>query len=351
MTSTPAKPAPTPTPVQPRILFGLTCGFFAAACYGIANICQRFVATERTDIAWAIFVCSFKLLPLLIMGVVGLTWAMAKGRPIRTTRKIILTMAFAGLVMQWPGNVAVQLGMSYCGLAMAIPICFAFILISGSLFGKWLLGEEISSRAVLSQGVLVLATTLLTLGAPQACDSVSGGSSMMNIAIGISASILSGIAFGYCGVAMREAVKDNGSICASMTSLALAGVVSCGVVSFFMMTPGEVNGISRFSWGAILGVGGFTGIAYIFISLAFVHLSVIQCNIVNATQIALAAIGGVLVFHEPATIWLQIGTALNIVGLLSMDRSGSDDSMPAQDAETWPDHPESVLVHSGAEVV
>lgn len=351
----PTTPTLTPSIVQPRVLFGMACGLLAALCYGSSNVCQRFIAAERADVSWAIFVCMFKLLPLLMMGIAGMLWAKSQGRPIKTTRRIMITMFFAGLVMQWPGNILIQLGMSYCGLAVSVPLCFAFILISGSLFGKWILGEGISKRSILSQGVLVIATGLLAIGAPQAVDSVAGTTSTASIAFGITVTIISGIAFGYVAVPMREAVKDNGSVSASMAMMAAAGVLSCAVVSCFTMTPQALADISSISWSAILGQGVLTGVAYIFISLAFANLSVIQANVVNASQIALAALGGVLVFHEPATIWLQLGTVLNILGLVSMDHKAPEEATPAElnaveAIEAWPNHPESALVHQTVEV-
>ncbi len=331
-----------------HLLFGMACGLTAACCYGASNVCQRFMATGRTDLDWAIFLSMFKMLPLIIMGIVILGVARFQGKTIRTSWKVIVTMFIVGLIMQWPGNVMVQIAMSYCGLAMCVPVSFAFILTSGSVFGYLMLGEIITPRSVLSQGLLIGATACLMMGAPQATASMHSGVTTWGMFLGLAAAVISGIAFGYCGVVMRESLKNNGSVAAAMTSMAISGVLSTGLYCWWTIPQSEVATLTVSSWGAIAGIGIFTGIAFLFISLAFQHLSVIQCNIVNATQIALAALCGVLVFGESASIWLQLGTALTIVGLLSMDRAKTAHRQPDGQVviEEWPAGQDAVLVNT-----
>ena len=56
--------------------------------------------------------------------------------------------------------------------------------------------------------------------------------------------------------------------------------------------------------------------------VAFVleHFPVVQVNLLNASQAAMCAIGGVLVYSEPLTLPLVGGTLLTIVGLSLMSR-------------------------------
>ena len=49
-------------------------------------------------------------------------------------------------------------------------------------------------------------------------------------------------------------------------------------------------------------------------------LPVTSVNVFNASQAAMGALAGVLIFGEPATAWMVIGIVLTMVGLVAMKR-------------------------------
>ena len=57
--------------------------------------------------------------------------------------------------------------------------------------------------------------------------------------------------------------------------------------------------------------------------LALIHglqrITVLYANAVNASQVAIAAVAGMLIFGESANGWVVFGTLLTVLGILSFD--------------------------------
>ena len=58
--------------------------------------------------------------------------------------------------------------------------------------------------------------------------------------------------------------------------------------------------------------------------LALIHglqrTTVVHANVVNASQVAMAALAGMALFHEPPNPWVLLGVGLTIVGIVWIDR-------------------------------
>ena len=66
--------------------------------------------------------------------------------------------------------------------------------------------------------------------------------------------------------------------------------------------------------------------AFLFLALALRWTGLIFVNALNASQAALAAIAGVLLFQEASSIALWVGVALTVLGLLLMRENGKNGS-------------------------
>ena len=65
---------------------------------------------------------------------------------------------------------------------------------------------------------------------------------------------------------------------------------------------------------------------FIALSVALKSLPVIAVNLLNASQVAMAAVAGILLFSEPVTNSLVIGVALTLIGLVAMVQRRSRES-------------------------
>jgi drug/metabolite transporter (DMT)-like permease len=52
----------------------------------------------------------------------------------------------------------------------------------------------------------------------------------------------------------------------------------------------------------------------------------------NASQVALSALAGIVLFREAASPWLVVGIAMTIVGILLVGRPGTIRGMVAEEA-------------------
>jgi drug/metabolite transporter (DMT)-like permease len=70
----------------------------------------------------------------------------------------------------------------------------------------------------------------------------------------------------------------------------------------------------------MLAAGTFNAVAFFSLTRAMQLVPVSYVNIVNASQVAMAAAAGVVLFHEPTTAWLYAGLILTFVGLTTNRR-------------------------------
>ena len=108
----------------PPAFQGLLLGSFAALCYSFTNVGLRQVAV-RTDLDWAMWVASWKVMPTAVAGWFLMAGLARRGASIVPPRDILLWLIANGLLMQFCGNVLFQYGLSRAGLALSVPLCFA----------------------------------------------------------------------------------------------------------------------------------------------------------------------------------------------------------------------------------
>ena len=65
--------------------------------------------------------------------------------------------------------------------------------------------------------------------------------------------------------------------------------------------------------------------------------TVVHANVVNASQVAMAAMAGMALFHEPPNPWVLLGVGLTIVGIVWIDRPAEavDEIPPPEPLTDW----------------
>lgn len=284
---------------------------------------------SRGDLGWAAWVSFHKALPAATLFWCLIAWRKTRGLSAFPPINVVPVILLTALIMQFGGNMLFQVALSYCGLAMCVSITFSTILIAGAICSRIILNEPITIRSILALSLLIVAIFILSFGADEAARSIKEQFASQNITSttdpkavgwGILIAACSGASYGIGGVLIRRTIKTKLTVSASLVLISSTGVVVFGLMSiwhlgwnYFVNTP--------LSERTVMLVGGvFNAIAFLSIGKAFRHLSVIQTNLVNATQIAMASVAGILFFQEPLTIWLGIGCILTIIGLFAMDK-------------------------------
>jgi drug/metabolite transporter (DMT)-like permease len=327
---------------------GLFLGTVSAAAYMVANLGLRSVAeahVSASDIDWAIWVSTNKATPVAVSAWTLVAWRALRGLPALPPRHLLWPLIVTGLIMQWGGNVSFQYALSRGGLALTVPLSFSTILMSAAVFGRLVLGDPLSRSTVLAIGVMMAAITVLSQGTPRETSATISDGSASSTTLAVAAACVSGAAYGSGGVMIRRCVRAQLSVSATIAVLSSTGVLTLGATSLLRIGPSQLLATPPDAWLRMFASGIATAVAFFAITGAYQHLTAVKVSLLNATQIALAALAGVLLFNEPQTFWLHAGTALTIIGLvLSARRDPSPGRSPRGKRARTPAAESSTLI-------
>lgn len=319
-TTQPDQPEPSrpSLSVSQQKMIGLLTGIAAAIGYTLANVALRQMA-KPADLDWAIWVTANKAIPATM-----LTWGLVLynhrcGRPAFPPRGLILPLILTGLAMQFSGNLMFQYALGLIGLAMTVPITFALLLVSGAVFSRIYLGEPITLRTLAALTTLMVAVTVLSLGAEDASRMIMKNATTSQFILGIVVAMICGIGYGACGVVIRRNVR-NLPVSATLVLISTTGVVAMGSLSLYRIPMQQLLATTPEEYGMMILAGVFNAGAFYAIGTSYRFLNVTQVNMVNTSQIAMATMIGVFFFMEPITPWLVIGVLMTVAGLFMIDR-------------------------------
>jgi drug/metabolite transporter (DMT)-like permease len=298
--------------LDPAIL-GTACCISSALCYTAANICMRQLTLIEADKTWAITVRE-----MVSVAAVGpwLLVNMARGRSVLPSPRMLAALAAAGLAVQVAGNLPVLWAFDTVGLAVSMPPVFGVMLTGSALLGFVFLGERVSGRTAAAIALVIASIVLLNLGANGAGD-LAG---RIWIVLGIAAACLGGAVFAALGTVIRFAARERvpvGTIVFVTTSM---GVLSLGALSV-VRVPTETllaTPPGQLGWMLAAGLSNFLG--FLSITRGLQLTTVVRANLLNASQVALLAVAGVMFFGEACNAWLVLGIVMTIVGIMLIGR-------------------------------
>ncbi|HAB11056.1 MAG TPA: hypothetical protein DCE47_05145 [Planctomycetaceae bacterium] len=334
MTDSPHNPDELQTPAAPAtgipdmVLRGTILAVFSSFCYTFSIIALRAVTDEGAD--WAAWVSCLKAVPTVAVASMVVAWKSARGTIIWPSRRMIFALLASGTAMQLLGNVGFQWGLSLGGMALTVPLSQASLLISGAVLGVIMIGERVSRRSTSAMAVLIMAIGLLSIDAEDFARSVAGQGGGRLVLMTVTMGVLAGVGWGQSGVLIRQAAKSGISTAVTILLLSSTAIVVLGGgVLAHQGGSWILEQTSPREFWISMVAGGFTTAAFFALTAALKHISIVRANLINASQIALTSLAGVLLFDEPMTRWMIVGTTLTIGGLLLMDRpreSGGDAS-------------------------
>ena len=306
--------------IQQRRNSGLLLGLFAAVGYSCANLALRSVSAPN-DPAWAMWVSCNKAVPVFFVAWILIGIGVKRGRPdALPPRTLLLPMIVAALVMQFGGNVMFQWALGLGGLVLCVPMLFATLIITGAIAGQVFLNDRLTPRTSAALLLLIVAVVVLSIGASAATGRVMQDTSFTAVASACVISAIAGIAYGANGVFIRHltAVRQL-PIATSLVMYSTVGVATLGLGSLLFLGADRMLATTQQQWTSFYIAGGCNAVAFFALGAAFRRATVNQVNLVNASQNAMCALGGILFFAEPVTIWLEIGCGLTIIGILMID--------------------------------
>ncbi len=290
------------------IVAAFSFGLFSAVGYSAANIALR--QSVGVD---PFLVSAVKAAPTVIVLGPVLIWMVLTSRTIATSTKMIPRFAATALLAQIVGNGAFQIALGVIGLAAAVPITLGTLIVGGALLGRIMLGEPVRLRTIIAMVTLIAAVVVLSL--PHDGPRFISSTSDLPIWAGALTAAASGAAYALFGVMLRQALTGGLSPPATMFISGVVGTAALWSIAICRVGSDGIAAISADQWGVMATAGMCNFTAFVALSVALKALPVVAVNLLNASQVAMAAIAGVVLFAEPVTWPLLTGIGLTFVGL------------------------------------
>lgn len=237
----------------------------------------------------------------------------------RLKGKPLLRFIAASFLAQFLGNAAFQKALGDIGLAASVPITLGVLIVGGAVLGAILLGEPVSRQKVAAMITLIAAVIVLSLphGTTETGNTAIDASAILR---GSLWAAISGLAYSFFGVTMRMTMQVGAKPSVLMFLSGLTGTVSLWGYCVATLGMSEILKTTLPQWAAMLSAGVFNFAAFVAITAALRLLPVVAVNLINASQVAMAAVAGVILFHEPLSVRLLVGIGLTVVGLVILTR-------------------------------
>ena len=301
--------------VNPAVA-GTACCIASAVAYTGANICLRQLAGEGVSVVMTI--CVKETVAIAVVGP-WLVWRWLAGDRIIPSAATMSLLIGVGLAVQLIGNLGQQFAFGVVGLAVTVPVIYGILLVGAAVLGRVVLRERISPRTTIAMVFLLLSIAILAAGTAQG-TTVQVGAPWWLTAAAVGAALLAGITFALLTVTVRGTVTRGVSQMLVVFTITGVGAVSLAVLSLrgdgleaWRTLPGE-------HWAWMLASGVLNLIGFVALTKGLHLASVVNVNLLNASQVAMAACAGIVLFHEQVTPWLIVGVGMTVVGMILIDR-------------------------------
>jgi len=306
------------------MLGGTAYCLISALAFTAVNVCMRQLSAMQCDPIWAVFhrelVTTVLVILWLSRGTPQVVSLLPRGR---TLARLILV----GVLVQLIANLCVQWAYGIVGLAVTIPAIYGASITAGAVLGRLWLGESVSHRSMVAIALLLLSLLLLGQGAESAGRSLAGAGASeagaLWLLLVVASPGLAGVIFAMMNIAVRHSVTRTTPPVAIALLIPLMGPLCLGPICFLRL---GLNPWINTSWeqltlmtaAGVFNLIGFTGLI-----LGLQRITVVHVNMLNAAQVAMAAVAGIALFREPPNLWLLLGVLMTIAGIIWMDKPSS----------------------------
>ena len=304
-------------------MMGVLLGISAAVLYTLANIALR-----RCVEVDPFLVAAVKAAPTVILLAPFLLWMLMRGEALATSRRLIPRFIIVSLIGQFVGNAAFQIALGTIGLAASVPITLGVLIVGGAVLGRLLLREPVRLRTIVAMVMIMIAVVVLSH--PSTSVAPANSNTDHPVWVGALCAAASGAAYALFGAVMRQTMRGGVSAPATMFISGLVGTISLWIVTLVRSGLDSLWVVDSSQWSVMAAAGLLNFSAFVALSVSLKALPVVAVNLINASQVAMAAIAGVILFSEPVTWPLAMGILLTFAGLLVLANRRSQSSVPSQ---------------------
>jgi drug/metabolite transporter (DMT)-like permease len=138
---------------------------------------------------------------------------------------------------------------------------------------------------------------------------------------------LAGVVYASLSISMRR----SSNLAIPQTTLlfivAGIGVVTMWPISCYRVGVAGLLATSPQAWKWLLSAGFFNLIGFFGFAKGLQLTSVVHASVLNASQVAMSAIVGMIYFQEPRNPWLFLGVSMTILGIMLIDRPSAADTV------------------------
>jgi drug/metabolite transporter (DMT)-like permease len=307
------KPSPTLTGCDPVVLSTAYCAL-AAIGYTAANVCLRILAGDA-HLVWVS--CVKELVTVVVVGpwVISRIW---RGMPSLPPARSLLALAAAGFAVQMAGNLGLIWALGAVGLSVTIPVALGVSLSGSALLARIFLGEPVTRRCAVAIALLIASIVLLKAGADQGTQLAAAGPWI--VGTGVAVAILAGLSYATLTVVIRSTAAVAAPPQGVVFVVTGVGVVTLGPMSLWQLGPTGLLATPPATLTLMLLAGGLNLIAFLAITKGLHLTTIVHANVISASQVAMAAIAGILLFGEEMNLRLVLGVMLTIAGMTLIQR-------------------------------
>ena len=136
----------------------------------------------------------------------------------------------------------------------------------------------------------------------------------------VAVACFSGLCYAVLGVTIRRAVIGVSTVSATTFCIAGVGLLCLTPLTIYRVGITEMIQTSTNDLAMMVLAGLFNLIAFLALTRALQITSLVYVNALNASQVAMASVVGIMLFREQASPALTLGMCLTVVGLLIMPR-------------------------------
>lgn len=295
----------------------------SAVFYTVSNACMRHLAGQGVDVYLAIAiresVAFYFALPLFL-------WLAFTGRTKWPSPRVFLTFLAIALAVQMVGNVLFLQAFAVIGMAVSVAGNWMGVLLGTPVVAYLMLRERISLRIGVSLAVILIALAVLTVGM-HAREPASAELTQNLPWLGIRMLLLTvcvGLINAVSCTYIRRMANLGYSPLLTVTMLPGVGFIFLSLYDFAhhgTATYAAFTGWQYF-WAYTAGVANL--LAFVSLTVALKHLSVVKVSILNISQLALAPVVSLLLFRESMNSGIILGICLTIIGIVIANTGGEE---------------------------
>ena len=201
-------------------------------------------------------------------------------------------------------NTALAHGYSF-GIVMSWPVQCVTIL----LFSIFMLHEKITPKEIVGALLCVIGVFVISWNGKSVAELMDNPAAVLyNLLY-----VVAGVCAAAFTTAQKKLTKDMDSCNLNLSMFIGASVLLGATLPFTGSFTGEFKITALIG---LMGLGVITGIAFLLVTEAMKTVPLFLATIIQSMNVLLALVWSVLIFDDPVTVYIVVGTVIFLIGMI-----------------------------------